>query len=239
MQMREEVGYLIKGVSDRRHQELHPKEIQKLLKSVEGTPEETLISKLTLRSMQRAKYSDSCDGHFGLAFKYYTHFTSPIRRYPDLQIHRIIKDSLRGRLNSEKMDHYRDILPGVAKFCSEYERRADEAEREAEKLKKVEYMEGFIGQTFDGVISGITKWGIYVELPNSVEGLIHISKLVGDYFYYNEQTYEMIGESTGKKYRLGEEISVKLLDVDVKQRTIDFVPVREGEEVDWERYLDR
>ena len=103
----------------------------------------------------------------------------------------------------------------------------------------MEYMEGFIGQTFDGVISGITKWGIYVELPNSVEGLIHISKLVGDYFYYNEQTYEMIGESTGKKYRLGEEISVKLLDVDVKQRTIDFVPVRDEEEVDWERYLDR
>ena len=100
-------------------------------------------------------------------------------------------------------------------------------------------MEGFIGQTFDGVISGITKWGIYVELPNSVEGLIHISKLTGDYFYYNEQTYEMIGESTGKKYRLGEEIKVKLLDVDVKQRTIDFVPVRDGEEVDWERYLDR
>ncbi len=235
-------GYFLKKSgrnSDTIGKSIHPKEIQKLLKSVEGTPEETLISKLTLRSMQRAKYSDSCDGHFGLAFKYYTHFTSPIRRYPDLQIHRIIKDSLRGRLNSEKMDHYRDILPGVAKLCSEYERRADEAEREAEKLKKVEYMEGFIGQTFDGVISGITKWGIYVELPNSVEGLIHISKLVGDYFYYNEQTYEMIGESTGKKYRLGEEISVKLLDVDVKQRTIDFVPVREGEEVDWERYLDR
>ncbi|MBR4993301.1 MAG: ribonuclease R, partial [Lachnospiraceae bacterium] len=142
-------GYFLKKSgrnSDTIGKSIHPKEIQKLLKKIEGTPEETLISRLTLRSMQRAKYSDDCTGHFGLAFKYYTHFTSPIRRYPDLQIHRIIKDSLRGRLDSEKMDHYRDILPNVAKVTSETERRADEAEREVEKLKKVQFMEGKEGK---------------------------------------------------------------------------------------------
>ena len=235
-------GYFLKKSgrnSDTIGKSIHPKEIQKLLKKIEGTPEETLISRLTLRSMQRAKYSDDCTGHFGLAFKYYTHFTSPIRRYPDLQIHRIIKDSLRGRLDSEKMDHYRDILPNVAKVTSETERRADEAEREVEKLKKVQFMEGKEGKVFDGVISGITKWGIYVELANSVEGLIHISRLVDDYYDYKEDTYEMVGESTGKRYTLGEEIKVRLLSANVVQKTIDFVPVREDDEADWERYLDR
>ena len=137
------------------------------------------------------------------------------------------------------MDHYRDILPNVAKVTSETERRADEAEREVEKLKKVQFMEGKEGKVFDGVISGITKWGIYVELANSVEGLIHISRLVDDYYDYKEDTYEMVGESTGKRYTLGEEIKVRLLSANVVQKTIDFVPVREDDEADWERYLDR
>lgn len=234
-------GYFLKKSgrnSDTIGKSIHPKEIQKLLTKIEGTPEETLISKLTLRSMQRAKYSDICDGHFGLAFKYYTHFTSPIRRYPDLQIHRIIKDSIRGRLNAEKMDHYRDILPGVAKQTSDTERRADEAEREVEKLKKVQYMQGKEGKVFDGVISGITKWGIYVELPDSVEGLLHISHLTGDYYSYREDTYEMVGSATGKRYRLGEEIKVKLLSVDTRLRTIDFVLPDFMMESEWREYLD-
>jgi len=233
-------GYYLKKAgrnSEAIGKSIHPKEIQKLLDKVAGTPEEMLISRLTLRSMQRAKYSEDCAGHFGLGFRYYCHFTSPIRRYPDLQIHRIIKDSLRGRLNEDKISHYTDIMPKVAKQTSETERRADEAEREVEKLKKVEFMEGKEGSAFVGVISGITKWGIYVELPNSVEGLVHISKLPGDYFYYKEDTYEMVGEMTGRKYQLGEQMKVRLLSVDVNQRCIDFIPY-ERENNDWKEYLD-
>ncbi len=163
-----------------------------------------------------------CSGHFGLACPYYCHFTSPIRRYPDLQIHRIIKEQLRGRLGEERTAHYREILPEVAKHSSETERRADEAERETDKLKKVEYMEERIGEIYEGVVSGITAWGLYVELPNTVEGLIHISRLPGDYFYYNESTYEMIGQATGKSYKLGMPVKVCVIGCDRFNRTVDF-----------------
>ncbi|MBQ2802767.1 MAG: ribonuclease R, partial [Lachnospiraceae bacterium] len=183
-------GYYMKTVgkngSKVGSEEIHPKEIQKLLDKIAGTPEEAMISRLALRSMKQAKYSEACTGHFGLACKYYCHFTSPIRRYPDLQIHRIIKEQLRGRLKEERVAHYQEIIPQVAKHSSEMERRADEAERETDKLKKVEYMQEHIGEVFDGVVSGITSWGIYVELPNTIEGMVHISKLPGDYYYYNE-----------------------------------------------------
>ena len=157
------------------HDEIKPKEIQKLLSQVEGTPEEALISRLTLRSMCQAKYTTENTGHFGLAAKYYTHFTSPIRRYPDLQIHRIIKENLRGRLNENRIEHYDKILPEVAKQCSDRERLAEETEREVVKMKKAEYMRMHIGEEYEGVISGVTKWGIYVELPNTVEGLVPVS----------------------------------------------------------------
>ena len=203
--------------------EIHPKEIQKLLGRIEGTEEEALISRMTLRSMKKAQYTVDCTGHFGLACQYYCHFTSPIRRYPDLQIHRIIKEQLRGRLGEERMEHYREILPQVAKHSSETERRADEAERETDKLKKVQYMEKKIGQTFEGVISGITSWGIYVELPNTVEGMIHVSKLSGDYYYYNEETCEMTGRDTGRSFKLGQKIRIEVDDVDYYQKSIDFV----------------
>ena len=163
-----------------------------------------------------------CSGHFGLACQYYCHFTSPIRRYPDLQIHRIIKDWLRGRLGEERSAHYRSILPEVAKHSSETERRADEAERETDKLKKVEYMEDHLGETFEGVISGITTWGIYVELPNTVEGMVHVSKIPGDYFYYSENTCEMVGEATGKSYKLGMPLKVCVEGCDRFNRSIDF-----------------
>lgn len=219
-------GYYMKSVgragakvSD---QEIHPKEIQKLLAKIAGTPEEPMISRLALRSMKQAKYSVECTGHFGLACQYYCHFTSPIRRYPDLQIHRIIKEQLRGRLDEERLAHYRDILPEVAKHSSETERRADEAERETDKLKKVEYMEAHVGECFDGVISGVTGWGIYVELPNTVEGLVHVSKLPGDYFYYNEGSCEMVGEATGKSYKLGMPVRVCIDACDRFNRTIDM-----------------
>lgn len=211
-------GYTIKIGQD----EIHPKELQKLLQKIDGTPEEALISRLTLRSMKQAKYATMSTGHFGLATPYYCHFTSPIRRYPDLQIHRIIKDNLRGRMNDKRMEHYEKILPEVAKHSSEMERRADEAERETEKLKKVEYMESRIGEEFEGVISGVTEWGFYVELPNTIEGLVHVTSLEGDYFNYNENAYELIGEATGKRYKLGQKIKVVVTGTDKMMRTIDF-----------------
>lgn len=219
-------GYYMKSVGRAGQktsgEEVHPKEIQKLLAKIAGTPEEPMISRLALRSMKQAKYSVDCSGHFGLACQYYCHFTSPIRRYPDLQIHRIIKEQLRGRLGEERIAHYREILPEVAKHSSETERRADEAERETDKLKKVEYMEERIGEEYEGVISGITAWGIYVELPNTVEGLVHVSKLPGDYFRYDESRYEMVGDATGKSYKLGMPVKVRVEDCDRFNRTIDF-----------------
>jgi ribonuclease R len=202
--------------------EVHPKELQKLLEKIEDTPVEGLISRLTLRSMKQAKYSVECVGHFGLAAQYYCHFTSPIRRYPDLQIHRIIKDSLRGRMNEKRMEHYWNILPGVAQQSSQLERRADEAERETIKLKKVEYMEKRIGEIYEGVISGITNYGLYVELPNTVEGMVHVTTLQGDYFNYIESTYEMVGEHSGKSYKLGQTVTIRVIGTDRLMRTIDF-----------------
>ena len=207
--------------------EVHPKELQKLLMKIDGTPEEALISRLTLRSMKQAKYTTMNTGHFGLATNYYCHFTSPIRRYPDLQIHRIIKDNLRGRMNVGKIDHYEKILPEVAKHSSEMERRADEAERETDKLKKVEYMEERIGQVFEGVISGVTEWGFYVELPNTIEGLVHVTTLTDDYYHYQEATYEMVGEATNRRYKLGQKVKVMVMSTDRLLRTIDFRVVRE------------
>ncbi len=211
-------GYTIKAGQE----EIHPKEVQKLLTKIAGTPEEALIARLTLRSMKQAKYATVSTGHFGLATPYYCHFTSPIRRYPDLQIHRIIKDNLRGRMNEKKLAHYDKILPEVAKHSSEMERRADEAERETEKLKKVEYMEKHIGEIYTGVISGVTEWGFYVELPNTVEGLVHVTTLAGDYFRYHEDTYELVGEATGMSYKLGQRIEVVVTGADRLMRTIDF-----------------
>lgn len=181
-----------------------------------------MISRMALRSMKQAKYSVECTGHFGLACAYYCHFTSPIRRYPDLQIHRIIKEQLRGRMNDDRTAHYRELLPEVAKHSSETERRADEAERETDKLKKVEYMEQHVGESFDGVISGVTGWGLYVELPNTVEGLVHISKLYGDYYYYSEKSSELVGEATGRCFKLGMPVRVNVDGCDRFTRTIDF-----------------
>lgn len=227
-------GYYMKSTSKKGSKvgsdEVHPKEIQKLLMKIAGTPEEPMIARLCLRSMKQAKYSVECTGHFGLACRYYCHFTSPIRRYPDLQIHRIIKEQLRGRLKEERILHYREILPEAAKHSSEMERRADEAERETDKLKKVEYMEQRIGKVYDGVVSGVTAWGIYVELPNTVEGMVHVSKLPGDYYYYNETTYEMTGEATGRTYKLGMPVKVCVAECDKTARTIDFSLIEaEGE----------
>ncbi len=207
--------------------EIYPRELQKLLQNIEGTPEEALIARLTLRSMKQAKYSTLCSGHFGLAAKYYTHFTSPIRRYPDLQIHRIIKENLRGGLSDGRLSHYEAILPGVAVQSSSMERRADEAERETEKLKKCEYMSRRIGEVYEGIISGVPNWGLYVELPISIEGLIRISDLVGDYYIFDEEHLELVGETTKIRFKLGQKMRVVVAGTDKLTRTIDFLPAEE------------
>ena len=204
-------------------EEITPKEIQQIIESIEGLPNEAMISRLVLRSMKQAKYTTECSGHFGLAAKYYCHFTSPIRRYPDLQIHRIIKDNLRGRLMREgRTEHYAEILDEVARQSSVCERRADEAERESDKLKKAEYMSYHLGEEFEGIISGVTGWGLYVELPNTVEGLVHVNTLRDDYYVFDQESYELCGEMTKKVYKLGEKVRVRVADADKMLKTVDF-----------------
>lgn len=219
-------GYSLHSSGD----EVHPGEIQKLLDRIAGTPEEAMLSRLTLRSMKQAKYSTDCTGHFGLAASYYCHFTSPIRRYPDLQIHRIIKENLRGRLSAERISHYETILPEAAKHSSEMERRAAEAERESVKLKKAEYMEGHRGEEYDGVISGVSTYGFYVELENTVEGLVHVNSLKGDFYEYDEKSGELRSARTGTSYRLGEKVRIRVKGTDRLCRTIDFELVQEEKE---------
>ena len=204
-------------------EEITPKEIQQIIESIEGLPNEAMISRLVLRSMKQAKYTTECSGHFGLAAKYYCHFTSPIRRYPDLQIHRIIKDNLRGRLMREgRTEHYAEILDEVARQSSVCERRADEAERESDKLKKAEYMSYHLGEEFEGIISGVTGWGLYVELPNTVEGLVHVNTLRDDYYVFDQETYELRGEMTKKVYKLGDKVRIRVADADKMLKTVDF-----------------
>lgn len=211
-------GYSIK-IGD----EIHPKELQKLLGKIEGSDEENMIARLTLRSMKRANYTTECVGHFGLAAKYYCHFTSPIRRYPDLQIHRIIKENLHGGIKEKRQKHYEEILPEVAKHTSAMERRADDAERDTNKLKMVQYMEQYIGEDFEGVISGITEWGIYVVLPNTIEGMINVNSLKDGFYDYDEQHYELVNGMTGRTFKLGQKITVTVNNTDKILRTIDFV----------------
>lgn len=199
------MGYPLKAMGKN---ELRPKVVQTLLDSIQGTPEEAMISQMVLRSMKRANYSVDCTGHFGLACRYYCHFTSPIRRYPDLQIHRIIKEQLRGKMNEKKLAHYQEILPEVALTSSKAERRADEAERETEKLKKAQYMSEHIGDCYDGIVSGVTAWGIYVELWNTAEGMIPTEKLTG--------------QTAGRDFQLGMPVRVRVEDCDLFTRTIEF-----------------
>lgn len=209
-------GYTLRITDD-----LRPKEIQKLLSEIEGSDAENLISRLTLRSMKKAKYTTECVGHFGLAAKYYCHFTSPIRRYPDLQIHRIIKENLHGGLSPKRAAHYDAILPDVAVQTSAMERRAADAERDTDKLKMAEYMEQFVGETFDGVVSGVTAWGVYVELPNTIEGMVSINNMKG-FYTFDEEHYEMVGELGNRSYKLGQKVKVVVIGTDKILRTIDF-----------------
>ena len=204
-------------------EEIRPKEVQKILKELEGKESEDFFSRLILRSMKQARYTTECTGHFGLAARYYCHFTSPIRRYPDLQIHRIIKENLRGKMTEAKMSHYEEILDEVARQSSAMERRAEEAERETVKMKKAEYMESQIGETFEGVISGVTDWGLYVELPNTVEGLVHVNSLMDDYYVYDSVHYTLTGERKKRSFAIGQKVKVRIAQADARERTVDFV----------------
>jgi len=225
------MGYTFKVGTE----QIHPRELQKLLSKVHGTPDEAFISRMTLRSLKQAKYDTECLGHFGLACKYYCHFTSPIRRYPDLQIHRIIKDSIRGRLHDRKLSHYAEILPEIASHCSTMERRADAAERDTEKTKMVQYMEDHIGEEFDGVISGVTAWGIYVELPNTIEGMVPVASMHDDYYTFDEEHMKMLGSRRGNEYVLGQKVHVVVTAADRFEQTIDFRFMKKEEE-DEERF---
>ena len=218
-------GLSFKGKIDR-DTSIHPKALQQILDTVKDTPQERIVASTMLHSLMKAKYSEENLGHFGLAAKYYCHFTSPIRRYPDLQIHRIIRDNIRGRLQREgKTEHYREILEHVAQQSSACERRAQEAERESDRLKKAEYMSYHLGEEFEGIISGVTAYGFYVELPNTVEGLVHVTSLRDDYYSYNEETYELSGELSHKVYHLGQKVRVRVADADALKRTVDFTVV--------------
>lgn len=206
---------------------IRPKALQGILETIKGKEEEMMLSNLILRSLKQAKYSVECGEHFGLASKYYTHFTSPIRRYPDLQIHRIIKENLFSQENEKRFAHYSRILPDVAMQSSLRERRADEAERDCMKLKKCQYMKNFLGESFPGTISGLTEYGIYVTLENGIEGMIPLRMLNDDYFIFIEKEMITRGERSGKTFRIGDSMSVIVYAVDTLSRTIDFVPAPE------------
>ena len=201
---------------------MHPKKFQKLLEEIEGTRYENLISTVLLRCMKKAEYSPINSGHFGLSSEYYTHFTSPIRRYPDLQIHRIMKESLKNGLSDNRRMHYFEILEQVAKQCSQTEIRATESERISEKMKKAQYMSEHIGEEFTGVISGITKYGFYVALDNTVEGLVRLADMRDDYYIADLAKYTVTGSRMNRTYSLGQTVRVLVTNADCYRYTVDF-----------------
>ena len=205
--------------------EIYPKEYQKLMEKISGTEEEALVSRLALRSLKQARYRTECSGHFGLAAKYYCHFTSPIRRYPDLEIHRIIKEHRKGLLTEDRLRHYGELLSGIAEQANRTERRSEEAEREVEKKKKAQYMRRFLGQEFEGVVSGVTGWGFFVELPNTCEGLVRLSDLRDDFYHFDEAAMSLTGEKTGNVFRLGQKVRVEVINTDIPTGTVDFLPL--------------
>lgn len=213
-------GYAVRGQAD----DLHPRALQRLLEEVKGEPEESVISRVMLRSMKQARYDAQNEGHYGLAAPHYTHFTAPIRRYPDLVVHRIIREWVASgnTLSKKRRAHWKGALPQVAEHASERERIAIDAERETDDLKKAEYMLDKIGETFTGVISSVTSFGLFVELENTVEGLVHVSYMVDDYYHYHSDQLMLVGERTGKQYRIGDEVKVRVTAVDPEERSVDF-----------------
>ncbi|MGL4873063.1 MAG: ribonuclease R [Clostridium sp.] len=202
--------------------EIHPKMMQEVLDKVKGKSEETIVSTLMLRSMMKARYAPECVGHFGLAAEYYCHFTSPIRRYPDLQIHRIIKENLNGKLEGKRLEKLKGIVEHASKQSSDMEKLATEAEREVDDLKKAEFMLDRVGEEFDGIISSVTSFGMFIELPSTIEGLVHITALDDDYYVYDEDHLSLIGERTKKIYKLGDNVHIKCSRVDIDNREVYF-----------------
>ncbi|XKH50710.1 ribonuclease R [Chryseomicrobium palamuruense] len=212
-------GLVVKGSSN----DIHPKALQEIIESIEGLPEEPVISTMLLRSLQQAKYDPECLGHFGLSTEYYTHFTSPIRRYPDLIVHRLIRTYLiKGDLSQSTIMHWQANLGDIAEHASKMERRAVDAERDVEALKKAQFMVDKIGEEFEGIVSSVTNFGIFVELPNTIEGLIHVTNLTDDYYNFDDRQMIMRGERTGREFRLGDEVKVKVTNVTVEESSIDF-----------------
>ncbi|MGG3467987.1 ribonuclease R [Neobacillus pocheonensis] len=212
-------GYIVKGTAN----DVHPRALQEIIEEVQGKPEEMVVSTVMLRSMQQAKYDPESLGHFGLSTEFYTHFTSPIRRYPDTIVHRLIRTYLiEGKLDETTREKWNARLPEIAQHSSKMERRAVDAERETDELKKAEYMEDKIGVEYDGIISSVTNFGMFVELPNTIEGLVHVSYMTDDYYRFDERHYAMIGERTGNVFRIGDEITVRVVKVNKEERVIDF-----------------
>lgn len=218
------LGHVVKGTT----QDVHPLELQRLLERIKGEQEELVISKLMLRSLKQAKYDPNSVGHFGLATQFYTHFTAPIRRYPDLTVHRLIRKYLiKGDLSAKTLNHWKSKMNEIAKHSSEKERAAVDTERDVDDLKKAEYMVDKIGEEFDGIVSSVTSFGLFVELENTIEGLVHVSFMGDDYYHYSDQHQALIGEMTGKVYRIGEAVRVKVTNVNVEERAIDFNLIEE------------
>ncbi|MBL4954970.1 ribonuclease R [Neobacillus sp. YIM B02564] len=212
-------GYIVKGTAN----QVHPRALQEIIEEVQGKPEEMVVSTVMLRSMQQAKYDPECLGHFGLSTQFYTHFTSPIRRYPDTIVHRLIRTYLiEGKLDEATREKWNAQLPEIAEHSSKMERRAVDAERDTDELKKAEYMEDKIGEEYDGIISSVTNFGMFVELGNTIEGLVHVSYMTDDYYRFDERHYAMIGERTGNVYRIGDEITVRVVKVNKDEHSIDF-----------------
>lgn len=213
------LGYSVKGTAN----EIHPRSLQEVIEQVRGKPEEMIVSKLMLRSMQQAKYDPQSIGHFGLATDFYTHFTSPIRRYPDLIVHRLIRTYLLDKnLNEKNIKKWKERLPDIAKHTSATERAAIDAERDTDDLKKAEYMQERIGEEYTGVISSVTNFGMFVELENTVEGLVHVSTMTDDYYHYNEERHALIGEQTANVYRIGDEAEIRVTSVNLDEYKVDF-----------------
>ncbi len=213
------LGYVVKGTAN----EIHPQALQKVIEEVRGEKEEMIVSKLMLRSMKQAKYDPQSVGHFGLATEFYTHFTSPIRRYPDLIVHRLIRTYLINKqMDKKTIDYWKEHLPEIARHTSEMERAAVDTERETDDLKKAEFMEDKVGEEFDGVISSVTSFGMFVELENTVEGLVHVSYLTDDYYHFDDRNHALIGERTAKMYRIGDEVKVKVVSVNLDEHVVDF-----------------
>lgn len=219
----ESLGYGIKS-----HGDVKPMHFQRLLNRVKGTPEENIISRVALRSLKKARYSEQNLGHFGLALEHYCHFTSPIRRYPDLVVHRVIKDTLRGGMDKRRAARWASRMPDTALHCSNREVAAVEAERMADNLKKCEYMQGRIGAEETGIISGVAQYGFYVELPNTVEGMVRLQTLEGDYYICDEKNYRIVGRGTGKTFRLGDEVKVRVAGVDMETFNVTFELISGG-----------